>query len=131
MRKDLQRTDRVLLSAGILFSHPAGADWPNLSAGDLLPRIPGRLTGEIIHACVDDDRLSNDLPHAKTVCQNRLEGITPVSKEGRQVTGVVGMGAVSGIIVGKGVSKGIALVSGTALSPMDVKSKDSALAILI
>ena len=96
----------------------------NLSAGDLGACVAGGLGGKIVRAAVDDHGTANDVLHTEAVREKDGEGVTAAAEEGRQVPGVLRVGALIRIEVAPNVGKGVAPVAGAAGPGMDVKGKD-------
>ena len=96
----------------------------NLSAGDLGACVAGGLGGEIIRPAVDDHGAADDVLHAEAVGEKDGEGVAAAAEEGRQVPGVLWVGAIIRIEVAPNVGKGVAPVAGAAGPGMDVKGKD-------
>ena len=99
----------------------AAADLP---AGDFGACVAGGLGGKIVRAAVDDYGAADDVLHAEAVCEKDGEGVAAAAKEGRQVPGVLRVGAIVRIEVAPNVGKGVAAVAGAAGPGMDVKGKD-------
>ena len=96
----------------------------NLSAGDLGACVAGGLGGKIVRAAVDDHGTADDVLHTEAVREKDGEGVAAAAKEGRQVPGVLRVGAIVRIEVAPNVSKGVTSVAGAAGPGMDVKGKD-------
>ena len=96
----------------------------NLSAGDFGACVAGGLGGKIVGAAVDDYGAADDILHAEAVREKDGEGVAAAAKEGRQIPGVLGVGAVVRIEVAPNVGKGVAAAAGAAGSGMDVKGKN-------
>ena len=96
----------------------------NLSAGDLGACVAGGLGGKIVRAAVDDHGTADDVLHAEAVREKDGEGVAAAAEEGRQVPGVLRVGAIIRIEVAPNVGKGVAPVAGAAGPGMDVKGKD-------
>lgn len=96
----------------------------NLSAGDLGACVAGGLGGKIVRSAVDDHGAADDVLHAEAVGKKNGEGVAAAAEEGRQVPGVLRVGAIVGIEVAPNVGKGVAPVAGAAGPGMDVKGKD-------
>lgn len=71
-----------------------------------------------------DDRAANDVLHAETVCEKDRKGLPSAAKKGRQIPGMMGMGAIVRIVMAARIGKGIALVPGAAGTAVDMKGKD-------
>ena len=80
----------------------------NLSAGDLGACVAGGLGGKIVRAAVDDHGTANDVLHTEAVREKDGEGVAAAAKEGRQVPGVLGVGAIVRIEVAPNIGKGVA-----------------------
>lgn len=101
----------------------------DLAAGDQDARVSGGLGGEVVPLGVDHHGLADDLLERKAVCQDSLEGIAiSAGEEGREVPGMVGMGAVIRVIVALHMGGRVVGVVGGAASDVDVKGKDAAAA---
>ena len=96
----------------------------NLSAGDLGACVAGGLGGKIVRAAVNDHGTADDVLHAEAVREKDGEGVAAAAKEGRQVPGVLWVGAIIRIEVAPNVGKGVAPVAGAAGPGMDMKGKD-------
>ena len=96
----------------------------NLSAGDLGACVAGGLGGKIVRVAVDDHGTADDVLHTEAVREKDGEGVAAAAKEGRQVPGVLRVGAIVRIEVAPNVGKGVAPVAGAAGPGMDVKGKD-------
>ena len=102
----------------------------DLAAGDQNARVPGGLGGEVIPPGVDHHGLADDLPEGKAVGQDRLEGVAlPAGEEGREVPGMVGMGAVVWVIMALHMGGGVVRRIGGAAPGVDVEGNDAAAAI--
>ena len=99
----------------------AAADLP---AGDFGACVAGGLGVKIVGAAVDDYGAADDILHAEAVREKDGEGVAAAAKEGRQVPGVLRVGAIVRIEVAPNVGKGVAAVAGAAGPGMDVKGKD-------
>ena len=73
---------------------------------------------------MDDHGTANDVLHTEAVREKDGEGVAAAAKEGRQVPGVLWVGAIVRIEVAPNVSKGVTSVAGAAGPGMDVKGKD-------
>lgn len=73
---------------------------------------------------MDDDGATDNIFHAEPVCEKDRKGLPPVAKEGRQISGVPGMGTIVRIVVAACIGKGVALISCAAGTGMDMKGKD-------
>lgn len=96
----------------------------NLSAGDLGACVAGGLGGKIVRAAVDDHGTADDVLHAEAVREKDGEGVAAAAEEGRQVPGVLWVGAIVRIEVAPNVSKGVTSVAGAAGPGMDVKGEN-------
>ena len=96
----------------------------NLSAGDLGACVAGGLGGKIVRAAVDDHGTANDVLHTEAVREKDGEGVAAAAKEGRQVTGMLGVRAIVRIEVAADIGKGVTAVAGAAGPGMDVKGED-------
>ena len=96
----------------------------NLSAGDFGACVAGGLGGKIVGAAVDDHGAADDILHTEAVREKDGEGVAAAAEEGRQVPGVLGVGAVVRIKVAPNIGKGVDAVAGTAGPGMDVKSEN-------
>ena len=96
----------------------------NLSAGDLGACVAGGLGGKIVRAAVNDHGTADDVLHTEAVREKDGEGVAAAAEEGRQVPGVLRVGAIIRIEVAPNVGKGVAPVAGAAGPGMDVKGKD-------
>ena len=96
----------------------------NLSAGDLGACVAGGLGGKIVRAAVDDHGASDDVLHTEAVRKKDGEGVAAAAEKGQQVPGVLGVGAIIGIVMAANIGKGVASVAGAAGPGMDVKGKD-------
>ena len=96
----------------------------NLPAGDFGACVAGGLGGKIVGPAVNDHGAANDILHAEAVREKDGEGVAAAAKEGRQVPGVLWVGAIVRIEVAPNVSKGVTSVAGAAGPGMDVKGKD-------
>ena len=94
----------------------AAADFP---AGDFGACVAGGLGGKIVGAAVDDYGAADDILHAETVREKDREGVAAAAKEGRQIPGVLGVGAVIGIEVAAHIGKGVAAAAGAAVTHVD------------
>ena len=109
---------------GYVFLHSlrsAAADFP---AGDLGACVAGGLGGKIVRAAVDDHGTADDVLRAEAVREKDGEGVAAAAEEGRQVPGVLWVGAIVRIEVAPNVSKGVTSVAGAAGPGMDVKGKN-------
>lgn len=97
-------------------------------AGDFRAGIARGLGGEVVGAVVDNDRFADDLLHSEAAGQKQGQGSSPAFQQGRQVSGVVGMLAAIGIIMGHGVGEGVAHVAGAAAAGVDVEAEEAPLA---
>ena len=96
----------------------------NLSAGDLGACVAGGLGGKIVRAAVDDHGTANDVLHTEAVREKDGEGVAAAAEEGRQVPGVLWVGAIVRIEVAPNVSKGVTSAAGAAGPGMDVKGEN-------
>lgn len=96
----------------------------DLSAGNLGVCVAGGLGGKIVGAAVDDYGVADDILHAEAVREKDGEGVAAAAKEGRQIPGVLGVGAVVRIEVAPNVGKGVAAAAGAAGPGMDVKGEN-------
>ena len=96
----------------------------NLSAGDLGACVAGGLGGKIVRAAVNDHGTADDVLHAEAVREKDGEGVAAAAEEGRQVPGVLRVGAIIGIVMAANIGKGVAAAAGAAGPGMDVKGKN-------
>ena len=96
----------------------------NLSAGDLGACAAGGLGGKIVRPAVDDHGAADDVLHTEAVREKDGEGVAAAAEEGRQIPGVLGVGAIVRIEVAPNVGKGVTAVAGAAGPGMDVKGED-------
>ena len=106
----------------------AATDFP---AGNFRACVAGRLRSEIIGPAVDDYGAADDVLHTEAVCEKNREGMPAAAEEGRQISGMIGVGAIVGIVMPANIGKGVALAAGTAGSGMDVKGEDRVTAWLL
>ena len=92
------------------------------AAGDLFTCVAGGLGVKIIHHIVHDHCATKDIHYVKAACCHHYIGITVAGHQGRQITGVVGVHFLGGVIVNARVGK---IGSCAAVFCMDVKSKEA------
>ena len=109
---------------GYVFLHSLRSAAANLSAGDFGACVAGGLGGKIVGAAVNDHGAANDVFRAEVVREKDGEGVAAAAKEGRQVPGVLGVGAIVRIEVAPNIGKGVAAAAGAAGSGMDVKGEN-------
>ena len=95
----------------------------NDAAGDFAACISSRLGMKVIRVTVNDHRFSNDVRHPEPICSDEHIGAAAAKKQGRQITGVVGMRRLGGVIVAPGFRKPC---SGTAAPFVDMQTEKSA-----
>ena len=96
----------------------------NLSAGDLGACVAGGLGGKIVRAAVDDHGASDDVLHTEAVRKKDGEGVAAAAEKGQQVPGVLGVGAIIGIVMAANIGKGVVAIAGAAGPGMDVKGEN-------
>ncbi len=96
----------------------------NLSAGDLGACVAGGLGGKIVRAAVDDHGTADDVLHAEAVRKKDGEGVAAAAEKGQQVPGVLGVGAIIGIVMAANIGKGVVAIAGAAGPGMDVKGEN-------
>ena len=69
------------------------------SAGDFLAGVAGGLGGEIVGGFVDDDGFADDLIHPEAAGEDGHFGFSPAGQQGRQISGMVGVGLPGGVEV--------------------------------
>ena len=100
------------------------------AAGYFLTGISGGLGSEIVGGEVNDNSFSDDFVDCESTGEKDRVGISGVPEQGRQISCMGGMGAVSGIVVHPGVIKGIGFAAGTGRSAVDMEAEDGILAVV-
>lgn len=80
------------------------------AAGNHLPGITGRLGGEVIPVGMDDDGAADDIIHLKPFVVKCGPGVSLAAKQRRQITGMLGMESVFGVVVPAGMGEVIGAV---------------------
>ena len=106
---------------GALLCAGTAADFP---AGDFGACVAGGLGGKIVGAAVDDYGAADDVLHTEAAREKDGEGVAAAAEEGRQIPGVLGMGAVVRIIMAANIGKGVVAIAGAAGPGMDVKGEN-------
>ena len=96
----------------------------NHSAGNFCAGIAGWLSRKIIGMVVDDDGLANHLADGKAGGEKRAQRKSPIAKQRRQVSRVVGVFAASRIVMRQSVCKRTVQIAAAVGSLMDMESKD-------
>ena len=96
-------------SAAVASRSPQGTH--NLSAGNFCSCVAGGLRGEIIGIPMDDYRFPDNFIDGKVIRQKHLKGIAVISQNRQQISGMVGMVAVIGIIMRLRICKGIVRIA--------------------
>ena len=112
----------IKLQASVL---PAGArDSPNHSTGDFCAGISGWLGCKVVRLIVDNDCPANYAVDGKTIGQKQGKGNPVISKQRRQISGVIGMLTAIWIIVRHGIGKRIVYAAAAVAPFMDMKSEN-------
>lgn len=98
------------------------------SAGNFHARIPARLCGKIIGGRMYYYGLSDYFRRGKTVGKEYSKGVSAAAEQGRQVPGMVWVGAGMRVIVGLCIGKWVGFVASAGISAMDMKPKHGAFA---
>lgn len=100
----------------------SGTDSADHAAGDLVPRISGRLRSEIIRLAVDHDCSADNIFHAKTACSHRQVCAPSARKQWREIPRVQRVLPVMWIIVAASIGK---TSLGTVTFFMNVDGKEA------
>ncbi len=79
---------------------------PDDSAADLVAGVAGGLAGEIVGHAVNDHGSAQNVVHEETLIITYQISISLAAKKRRQVSGVLGMGQIAGIVVVSGLPEG-------------------------
>ena len=108
----------------MFFLHSLRSAAADLTTGDFGACVAGGLGGKIVASAVDDYGAADDILHAEAVREKDGEGVAAAAKEGRQVPGVLRVGAIVRIEVAPNIGKGVAAAAGAAGPGMDVKGEN-------
>jgi len=73
---------------------------------------------------MDNYRFAENIPYTEPSGQEYGKGLPPVAQQGRQISRVLWVRAIMGIVMASGIREGIGLIPFTTASLMDVEGKN-------
>ena len=118
MKKTRCRYPVPCFCAWELSATASASDFPT---GDFCPGVASRLGSEIVRPRMDDDRFPDDLSHGEAIREKNLKGSAAITKQGRQVTGMMRMETVLWIVMALCICERITFISRALSAAMDME----------